>query len=220
MGDKEFGQDSKIIQEIAKDIINVYNTGVKICVVVGGGNIFRGIKSEESNLERVQGDHIGMLATVMNAIALQSAIESCGVETRVMSAIQISAICEFYIRRKAQRHMDKGRIVIFAGGIGNPFFTTDTCAVLRSVEMGCDAVIKGTSVDGVYSADPKKNPKATKHDKISYADVLKKNLQVMDMAAISLASDNKMPIYIFSIKNSKNPLSKLIQMKEKYSIIS
>jgi len=210
MGNREYGQDNTKIIEIAKDIKDVYDKGIEICITVGGGNIFRGISHNESGIDRVTGDYIGMLATVMNALALQSAIENLGIDTRVLSAINISSMCENYIRRKALRHLSKKRILIFAAGTGNPFFTTDTGAVLRGIEMNCNAILKGTSVNGVYNKDPKKYPDAIKFDTIDYAKVIKDNLRVMDISAVSMAKDNNIPIYIFSIKNSKTPLSDLI----------
>ncbi|QED23269.1 UMP kinase [Candidatus Deianiraea vastatrix] len=220
MGSREYGQDAVKICSIAKDIKAVYDSGVEVCITVGGGNIFRGIKCAEAGIDRVTGDYIGMLATVMNALALQSAIENLGIDTRVMSGINISAMCEVYIRRKAMRHLSKGRIIIFAAGTGNPFFTTDTGAVLRAIEMNCDGVFKGTSVDGVYSADPKKNPDATRYDAVSYEEVIGKNLKVMDISAVSMARDNNMPIYIFSIKDKESPLSKILSGDSIYTKIS
>lgn len=219
MGKQEYGQDINVINEIASDIKKVKDLGKEICVVVGGGNIFRGIKSATLQMERVQGDYIGMLATIMNALTIQSAIEKIGIETRIMSSIQIPSMSEIYDRRKALRQLAKGRIMIFAGGTGNPLFTTDTGAILRAVEMNCDAVIKGTSVDGVYSDDPKKNPNAKRYQNISYDEVIKQNLRVVDLTATALARDSNLPIYVFSIKHSKTPLLNFFNEKEKFSVI-
>ncbi len=200
MGDKQFGHDYETIKRIAQDIKEVLDLGVQVCVVVGGGNIFRGMAASTLGMERAAADYMGMLATVMNALALQNIMEQEGIYTRVLSAIPMMSICESYIRRKAKRHMEKGRVVIFAGGTGNPFFTTDSAAVLRAIEMNCDLLLKGTQVDGVYSADPESNPDATRFERVTYTDVLRNNLNVMDMAAIALARENKLPIKVFSIK--------------------
>jgi len=175
--------------------------GVEVCLVIGGGNIFRGLSMAGKGMERASADYMGMLATVMNALAMQSALEKIGVHTRVQSAIPMDAICEPYIRRRALRHLEKGRVVIFAAGVGAPFFTTDTGAALRSAEMGCEALFKGTSVDGVYTADPKKDPAAQRYDRMSYQEVLSKDLKVMDASAIALMRDNAIPIIVFSIRN-------------------
>jgi uridylate kinase len=172
---------------------------VELCLVIGGGNIFRGLRGAASGMERSQADYIGMLATVMNALAMQNALEAIGIETRVLSAIPMVTVCEPYIRRRAMRHMEKGRIVIFAAGTGNPYFTTDTAAALRAAEMGCDALMKGTQVDGVYTADPKLDAEATRFDTLPYGEVLARNLKVMDAAAISLMRDNAIPIVVFNI---------------------
>lgn len=210
MGEKSFGHDPHVIRLIASDIKDVINTGVEVCIVVGGGNIYRGIDAESLCIERTVADHMGMLGTVINALALQNMLEGMDVHTRVLSAIPMITICEPYIRRKAKYHMEKGRIVIFAAGTGNPFFTTDSAAVLRAIEMNCDLLLKGTQVDGVYDCDPVKNPQATKYSKISYNEVLRDNLRVMDMSAIALAKENHLPIRVFSIKipgNLANALS-------------
>ncbi len=204
MGDREYGIDTKMLDRIAQDIGDVVKLGVQVCVVVGAGNIFRGVSGAANGMERVTADYIGMLGTVMNALALQSALEKIGVETRVQSAIPMQAVCEPYVRRRALRHLEKGRVVIFAAGSGNPFFTTDTPAALRATEMGCDALIKGTKVDGVYDSDPMKNPDATRFDELNYMDVLTKDLKVMDATAISLARENDIPIVVFSIKDRGN----------------
>jgi uridylate kinase len=199
MGDGEYGLDTKILRAIAQDIKGVVELGTEVCLVIGGGNIFRGVAGAASGMDRAQADSMGMLATVMNALAMQSALERAGVSTRVQSAIPMSSVCEPFIRRRAERHMEKGRVVIFAAGTGNPFFTTDTAAALRAAEMGCNALLKGTQVDGVYSADPRKNPSATRYTTLTYLDILSRDLQVMDAAAISLARENKLPIIVFNI---------------------
>ncbi len=201
MGEQGFGLDSETVERIADEIKAVHENGVEICLVIGAGNIFRGVKLAQANIERTTGDYMGMLATVLNALAMQSMLESKGVITRVLSAIPMSTVCEPYIRRRAIRHMEKGRVVIFAAGTGNPFFTTDTAAALRAVEMNCDALLKGTQVDGVYSADPKTAPDAERYDHLTYQDVLSRDLRVMDTAAIALARENAVPILVFSIHN-------------------
>ncbi len=199
MGERDYGLDNATVRAIAEDVRDVVALGVEVCLVIGGGNIFRGIAGAASGMDRAQADYMGMLATVMNALGMQSALERQGVQTRVQSAISMSSICEPYIRRRAMRHMEKGRVVIFAAGTGNPFFTTDTAAALRAAEMGCDALLKGTQVDGIYSADPRKNPDAKRYQELTYLEVLARDLQVMDAAAISVARENKLPIIVFSI---------------------
>ena len=199
MGRREFGLDNETVSAIANDIKAVVAMGVEVSVVIGGGNIFRGVSGAASGMDRAQADYMGMLATVMNALAVQSALEKCEVATRVQSAIPMSSVCEPYIRRRAERHMEKGRVVIFAAGTGNPFFTTDTAAALRATEMKCDALLKGTQVDGVYSADPRKVIGATRYEQLSYLDVLANDLGVMDAAAISLSRENHLPIIVFNI---------------------
>ena len=201
MGDQSYGLDPKIIGRIAQEVKSVNQLGVQIALVIGGGNIFRGIKGAAQGMERATADYMGMLATVINSLAVQSALERHGVVTRVLSAISMQAMCEPYIRRRAIRHMEKGRVVIFAAGTGNPFFTTDTAAALRASEMECDALLKATKVDGVYSADPLKDRAATRYERLSYLDVLSRDLQVMDATAISLARENRIPILVFSIQN-------------------
>jgi uridylate kinase len=201
MGDRDFGIDPETIERIARDVADVHSMGVETCVVVGGGNIFRGVSAAAWGMDRATGDYMGMLSTVINALALQSALEQFGVHTRVLSAIPMATVCEPYIRRRAQRHMEKGRIVIFAAGTGNPFFTTDTAAALRASEMGCDALLKGTQVDGVYSADPKRDPDAVRYERLSYLEVLSRDLGVMDASAIALARENNIPVLVFSIHN-------------------
>jgi uridylate kinase len=199
MGRREFGLDNEMVGAIANDIKAVVAMGVQVSVVIGGGNIFRGVSGAASGMDRAQADFIGMLATVMNALAVQSALEKLDCPTRVQSAIPMASVCEPYIRRRAERHMEKGRVVIFAAGTGNPYFTTDTAAALRAAEMKCDALLKGTQVDGVYSADPRKVQGATRYEELSYLDVLSNDLEVMDAAAISLARENHLPIIVFSI---------------------
>lgn len=218
MGDKSFGLDVQTLKRISADIKKIVALGVQICVVVGGGNIYRGIEASTQGMERAAADYMGMLATVINALGLQNIMESEGIYTRVLSAIPMMSICEPYIRRKAQRHMEKGRVVIFGAGTGNPFFTTDSAAVLRAIEMNCDLLIKGTQVDGVYSDDPLTNPNATKFKNISYTDILRDNLNVMDMAAIAIARENKLPIKVFSIKEHGN-IAKVIQSQGDYTKI-
>ncbi|MGD9535776.1 MAG: UMP kinase [Alphaproteobacteria bacterium] len=202
MGDAPYGIDSTTVDRIAADMKEVHAAGKQLCAVVGGGNIFRGISGAAAGMERANADYIGMLATVMNALAMQHALEKCGVPTRVLSAIPMATVCEPYIRRRAVRHMEKGRLVIFAAGTGNPYFTTDTAAALRAAEMGCDALFKGTKVDGVYSADPERDPSAKRYDSLTFLDVLARDLKVMDASAISLARDNNIPIVVFSIRQA------------------
>jgi uridylate kinase len=199
MGSRDYGLDTATCRRIAEDVKGVVDLGVQVCLVIGGGNIFRGIAGAAAGMDRSQADYMGMLATVMNALAMQSALEKAGLPTRVQSAIPMQSLCEPYIRRRAIRHMEKGRVVIFAGGTGNPFFTTDTAAALRAAEMECDALFKGTQVDGVYSADPRKNPKAERYVTLTYLDMLARDLLVMDAAAISLARENNLPIIVFNI---------------------
>jgi len=209
MGDAAFGIDMATLDNVAEDISLVVEAGFQLCLVVGAGNIFRGVSMAGRGMERVSADYMGMLATVMNALAIQSALERRGVDTRVQSAIPMDAVCEPYIRRRALRHLEKGRVVIFAAGLGAPFFTTDTPAALRAAEMGCDALFKGTSVDGVYTADPKKDPTATRYGRVSYQEVLAKDLRFMDASAISLMRDNHIPIEVFSIRERGNLLKVL-----------
>lgn len=199
MGDQSYGIDVGTVDRIADEVTQAVKIGVQVCLVIGGGNIFRGLSGAAEGMERASADYMGMLATVMNAIAMQNALERMGVPTRVQSAIPMMSVCEPYVRRKAERHMEKGRVVIFAAGTGNPFFTTDTAAALRASEMDCDALLKGTQVDGVYTADPKTDPKAERYDRLSYTDVLAKDLKVMDASAVSLARENDIPILVFSI---------------------
>src|ERR1700750_185493 len=199
MGRREFGLDNETVGAIAHDIKAVVAMGVEVSVVIGGGNIFRGVSGAASSMDRAQADYMGMLATVMNALAMQSALERRNVATRGQSAIPMASVCEPYIRRRAERHMEKGRVVIFAAGTGNPFFTTDTAAALRAAQMHCNALLKGTQVDGVYSADPRKVDNASRYDRLTYLDVLANDLGVMDAAAVSLARENHLPIIVFNI---------------------
>ncbi len=219
MGDKAFGHDSDAIKKICNQILSAHKMGCEICVVIGGGNIFRGISQAAAGIERVTADYMGMLATCINGLALQSALEKSGLETRMLSAIPMNTICEPYIKRRAARHLEKGRIIIFSAGTGNPFFTTDTAAVLRAVEMGCDGILKGTQVDGVYSADPKLDKNAIRYEKVKYIDVLKQDLKVMDQTAITLAKDNKLPIVVFSIKEEK-ALQEVVCGQGKFTVIN
>lgn len=199
LGGTSFGLDPDTVQRVAQEIRSVYDLGIEVAVVLGGGNIFRGVSGAAEGMDRATGDYMGMLATVINALAMQNALEQIGVATRVQTAIPMASICEPYIRRRAIRHMQKGRVVIFAAGTGNPFFTTDTAAALRASEMGCDALFKATKVDGVYDSDPKKNPNAQRFEKLAYQEVLAKELNVMDASAVSLARDNRIPILVFNI---------------------
>ena len=199
MGKREFGLDNETVLAIARDVRDVVSMGVEVCLVIGGGNIFRGIAGAAAGMDRAQADYMGMLATVMNALAMQSALEKLSVPTRVQSAIPMDSVCEPYIRRRAEHHMEKGIVVIFAAGTGNPFFTTDTAAALRAAEMKCDALLKGTQVDGVYSADPRKKQNAIRYEQLNYLEVLSRDLNVMDAAAISLARENRLPIVVFNI---------------------
>ena len=204
LGDEDYGIDPAIIGRIANEVLEVRKTGVQVAIVIGGGNIFRGAGLAESGIDRVTGDHMGMLATLMNSLALQDAMENSGVDARVMSAISVHAVSEDYIRRRATRHLEKGRVVIIAGGTGNPFFTTDTAAALRAIEVGADIVLKATKVDGVYSADPNIDKNATLHDSLSYDEVIEGKLKVMDTNAIVLCRDQKMPIRVFNVFGSGN----------------
>lgn len=217
MGDKQYGHEYSVIRRIAEDIKEVLDLGVQVSVVVGGGNIYRG-SDVQFGMERAAGDYIGMLATVINALTLQNIMESLGIYTRVLSAIPMMSVCEPYVRRKARRHIEKGRVVIFAGGTGNPFCTTDSAAVLRAIEMNCDLLLKGTKVDGVYNSDPTKTPNAVKYSTISYSKLLQDNLKVMDIAAIAVARENNLPIKVFSIKEKGN-FAKVIQGKGEYTMI-
>ncbi len=209
MGSGAYGIDMSVANRLAADVKSALEAGVEMAVVIGGGNIFRGLAAAAKGMDRATADYMGMLATVMNALAFQSALEGLKVPSRVLSAIPMPTVCEAYVRPKALHHLEKGRVVIFAAGTGNPFFTTDTTAALRAVEMGCDALAKATQVDGVYSADPKKDPGAVRYDRLSYADVLARDLKVMDGAAIALARDNQLPVIVFSISEPGNLLRML-----------
>ena len=204
MGDQQFGIDPAFVMELAREVKAAKETGLEICLVIGGGNIFRGMAGAAQGMDRAQADYMGMLATVMNALAMQSALEQLGVQTRVQSALQMDQVCEPVIRRRAERHLEKGRIVIFAAGVGAPYFTTDSGAALRAAEMNCDALLKGTSVDGVYDSDPKKNADAKRFETVSYGKVLADDLKVMDASAVALCRDNNIPIVVFSIREKGN----------------
>ncbi len=213
MGDKNFGIDQKVVQYIADELKKISKLKVEVALVIGGGNIFRGLEASAEGMERTSADYMGMLATVLNALAVQNALETNGMPTRVQSAIEMQELAEPYIRRRAVRHLEKGRFVIFAAGTGNPYFTTDTAAALRAVEIGADIIIKATNVDGVYSSDPMKHPGAKKYAEISYIDVLKKGLKVMDSTAISLCMDNNLPIVVFSLMKKGN-IKKVLEGKK------
>ena len=219
MGKQAYGIDPDMVATVAKEVRNVIDLGVEVCLVIGGGNIFRGVSGAAAGMERATGDYMGMLATVMNALAMQNALEALDMPTRVLSALPISAVCEPYIRRRAVRHLEKGRVVIFAAGTGNPFFTTDTAAALRASEMGCAALLKGTRVDGVYSADPEKDPKAVRYDRLSYLQVLSDDLKVMDASAVSLARENNIPILVFSIEDAGG-FQRVLRHEGKFTIVS
>ena len=204
MGTKQFGIDNDRLKQYAEEIKLLVDAKVEVAIVIGGGNIFRGVQAAEGGMERTQGDYMGMLATVINSMALQSALESWGVDTRLQSAIELKQIAEPFIRRRAVRHLEKGRVVIFGGGTGNPFFTTDSAASLRAIEIDADVILKGTRVDGIYTADPEKDPTATRYDRISFNEVYEKGLNVMDMTAITLCNENKLPIVVFNMNKSGN----------------
>lgn len=209
MGDRQYGIDPKRLKEYAQEIKEVVAKGIEVAIVIGGGNIFRGVAGASNGMDRVQGDHMGMLATCINGLALQSALEDEGIYTRLQTAIEIKEIAEPYIKRRAIRHLEKGRVVIFGGGTGNPYFTTDTAAVLRAIEINADAILKGTRVDGIYTADPEKNKDAVKYENITFKDVIEKGLKVMDMTAFTLSEENKLPIIVFDM-NTKGNLLKLV----------
>lgn len=211
MGDQSYGIDPKVLENYAEEISQVVNLGVEVAIVIGGGNIFRGVQGVQGGLvDRAQGDYMGMLATVINAMALQGAVERTGIKTRLLSAIKMEQICEPFIRRRAMRHLEKGRVVIFGAGTGNPYFTTDTAASLRAVEIEADVVLKGTRVDGIYTADPEKDPAATKFEEITFEEVYKRNLNVMDLTAITLCKENNLPIIVFDM-NKKGNFMSLVQ---------
>lgn len=204
MGNKEFGIDHQRLNQYAEEIKQIIERGVEVAIVIGGGNIFRGVQAAEGGIERTQGDYMGMLATMINSMALQSTLEKHGLDTRLQSAIEMKAIAEPFIRRKAVRHLEKGRIVIFGSGTGNPYFTTDTAATLRAVEIDADVILKGTRVDGIYTSDPEKNPDAEKFDRVSFSEVYEKGLAVMDMTAFTLCNENKLPIIVFDMNKPGN----------------
>ncbi len=218
MGDRDYGLDPVVVARIADEIKSVHALGVEVCVVIGGGNIFRGVQGAAAGMERASADYMGMLATVINSLAMQNELERRGVATRVQSAISMQSICEPYIRRRAIRHLEKGRVVIFGAGTGNPFFTTDTAAALRASEMGCDALLKATKVDGVYDADPHRVSDAKRFDRLSYHDVLARDLQVMDAAAVSLARENRIPILVFSIFE-EGAFAEVVQGRGRFTIV-
>lgn len=219
MGDQQYGIDSNRLLQYAQEIKEVAALGVEVAVVIGGGNIFRGVQAEQVGLDRVQGDYMGMLATVINSMALQSALEKLGVYTRLLSGINIQQVCEPYIRRRAVRHLEKGRVVIFGAGTGNPYFTTDSAASLRAIEIEADVVLKGTRVDGIYSADPEKDPDAVFYSNISFKDVFEKGLNVMDMTAFTLCKENGLPIIVFDMNTSGN-LKRLVQGEQVGTLVS
>ena len=218
MGAQSFGLDVATVDRIASDVKEAVTAGTQVCLVIGGGNIFRGLAGAAAGIDRATADYMGMLATVMNALAMQAALEREGIPTRVQSAIPMTSVCEPYIRRRAIRHMEKGRVVIFAAGTGNPFFTTDTAAALRAAEMNCEAMLKGTQVDGVYTADPKKVPDAKRFETLSYHEVLSRDLQVMDASAVSLSRENKIPIIVFSIQ-TRGALAAVLRGEGRCTII-
>ena len=218
MGKLPYGIDTEMVGTVAQQVKDVVATGIEVCLVIGGGNIFRGVSVAAAGMERATGDYMGMLATVMNALAMQNALEQLDVPVRVQSALTISAVCEPYIRRRATRHLEKGRVVIFAAGTGNPFFTTDTAAALRASEMNCQALLKGTRVDGVYSADPEKDQTATRYDKLSYMQVLTEDLRVMDAAAVSLARENAIPILVFSIE-TPGEFQRVVKHQGRFTVV-
>jgi uridylate kinase len=204
MGDKQFGIDNQRILQYAQEIKSVWSVGIQVAIVIGGGNIFRGVQAEEGGMERTQGDYMGMLATMINSMALQSALESIGVTTRLQSAIEMKTIAEPFIKRRAVRHLEKGRVVIFGAGTGNPFFTTDTAASLRAIETDCEVILKGTRVDGIYNADPEKHPNAVKYETLTFQQVFEQDLKVMDMTAFTLCNENKLPIIVFDMNRTGN----------------
>ena len=219
MGDNSYGIDPKRLAEYAEEIKELHDQGIEVAIVIGGGNIFRGVAGASTGMDRVQGDYMGMLATVINGMALQGAIEATGLQTRLQSALKIESVCEGYIKRRAVRHLEKGRVVIFGAGIGNPYFTTDSTAALRAIEVEADVVLKGTRVDGVYTADPEKDSSATKYNIISFSEVYEKNLNVMDMTAFTLCQENNLPIIVFDMNKAGN-LSKLVLGEEIGTLIT
>lgn len=218
MGENDYGLSQKTVKRIAKDIKEVTDLGIQVCIVIGAGNIFRGVVGASKGIDRATADYMGMLATVINCLAMQSAIEEEGVHCRVQSAIPMSTVCEPYIRRRALRHLEKGRVVIFAAGLGSPFFTTDTAAALRATEMNCDVLLKGTKVDGVYTDDPVLNPNAERYTELSYMRVLTDDLRVMDASAISVAKDNKLPVMVFSI-HKEGSFAEVVQKRGDFTLV-
>lgn len=218
MGDKPFGMDPAVIQNLSRQIKAVWEAGVEVCIVVGGGNIFRGAKEASKGMNRTVADHVGMLATVMNALYIQNALENLGTPARVLSGLNIPEVCEHYVYRRALRHLEKGRVVIFAAGTGNPYFTTDTGAALRASEMGCDVILKATQVDGVYDSDPNKNPAAKRYETVSFDEVISCQLKVMDIAAVALARENNIPIVVFN-QHGDNALEKAVAGEGRFTII-
>ena len=219
MGSKEFGLDPDTVARIANDVKEVVDMGAEVCIVAGAGNIFRGVSGASSGMDRTTADHMGMLGIVINALCVQNALEKIGIKTRVQSALSMDQVCEPYIRRKAMRHLEKGRVVIFAAGTGNPYFTSDTGASLRASEMNCDLIAKGTKVDGIYTADPMKDPDAKKYSRLTYMDILTKDLKVMDATAVSLARENKIPVMVFSIREHGN-FAKVLRGEGEFTIVS
>lgn len=219
MGDKQYGIDNQRISQYAADIKAIVEMGVEVAIVIGGGNIFRGLQAAEGGMDRVQGDYMGMLATVINSMALQSALEGIGVLTRLQSAIKMEAICEPFIRRRAVRHLEKGRVVIFGAGTGNPYFTTDTAGALRAIEIEADVILKGTRVDGIYTADPEKDKTATRYSTLTFGEAYSRNLQVMDMTAFTLCKENKLPIIVFDMNEAGN-LSRVVKGEEVGTLVT
>lgn len=218
MGNQEFGIDNNRLKQYAEEIENILDLGVEIAIVIGGGNIFRGVQAEEGGMERTQGDYMGMLATMINSMALQSSLEALGINTRLMSAIKMEQIAEPFIRRKAVRHLEKGRVVIFGAGTGSPYFTTDTAASLRAIEIEADVILKGTRVDGIYSEDPEKNPEAEKYNSISFKEVFEKGLNIMDMTAFTLCNENDLPIIVFDM-NKKGNLKAVLEGEDVGTVV-
>jgi uridylate kinase len=219
MGDGEYGIDSKVLSSYATEIHAIVQEGIELAIVIGGGNIYRGIQSEGAGFDRVQGDHMGMLATIINGMALQSALESIDIETRLLTAIRMEQVAEPYIRRKAMRHLQKGRVVVFGGGTGNPYFTTDTAATLRAIEIEADVILKGTRVDGIYTADPEKDVSATKYDTITFDEVFQKKLSIMDLTALTLCQENNLPIKVFNM-NIEGNLAKICKGENVGTIVN
>jgi uridylate kinase len=219
MGNQQYGIEAERLNQYSQEIKEVLEMGIEVAIVIGGGNIYRGVEAEKSGIDRVQGDYMGMLATVINGMALQGSLEKIGLYTRLMSGLKMDQVCEPFIKRRAVRHLEKGRIVIFGAGIGNPYFTTDSTASLRAIELQCDVVLKGTRVDGVYSADPEKDPNAVRYNQVSYKEVYEKGLSIMDMTAFTLCQENKLPIIVFDMNKPGN-LKKIMQGEEAGTLIN